>query len=310
MQSARGIITPRAHHNPIYITDVGSDQSRWWYILYAVIRCVQSRQRGSNNRDNASPRSLFTFPLVILIVLVLVRGTVTNSSTAPGALAPSSLANRVVVLLRGLALRDDAARLARDGNPSNTSSCNGARVTTPYDRAPEPSRTRETRSESSPSTTSSPPRDARAVVDVLSLHIRGNVTVLCAPLLCAVGARARASRACAAVQAMGVVMMVVCVGFASEGARERRRVRRRTSGDVGWFEKVTAHRAHFLAGKPRGFLSLVVIGRLGDTGKISTAGAFWDWCAARARFARIYYLWVRVINSAHRRRRRRRRRRR
>jgi len=109
---------------------------------------------------------------------------------------------------------------------------------------------------------------------------------------------------------MGVVMMVVCVGFASEGARERRRVRRRTSGDVGWFEKVTAHRAHFLAGKPRGFLSLVVIGRLGDTGKISTAGAFWDWCAARARFARIYYLWVRVINSAHRRRRRRRRRRR
>ena len=185
---------------------------------------------------HASPRSLFTFPLVILIVLVLVRGTVTNSSTAPGALAPSSLANRVVVLLRGLALRDDAARLARDGNPSNTSSCNGARVTTPYDRAPEPSRTRETRSESSPSTTSSPPRDARAVVDVLSLDIQGNGKVLFAPLLRAVGARARESRRGGAGHGRGHDGRVrglcerTCARAAACAASN-------VVGCVGWFEK-------------------------------------------------------------------------
>ena len=259
--------------------------------MYAVILCVQSRQSGSNNRDNASPRSLFTFPLVILIVLVLVRGTVTNSSTAPGALAPSSLANRVVVLLRGLALRDDAARLARDGNPSNTYSCNGARVTTPYDRAPEPSRTRETRSESSPSTTSSPPRDARAVVDVLSLDIQGNGKVLFAPLLRAVGARARASRA-AAVQAMGVDIMVVCVVFASERARERRRVRRRTSSDASVGLKSDSASHALFGGKNIYRWSFVCVDAAGLV-----------FCAFGV------HLWVRVIINTRRRRRRRRRRR-
>jgi len=235
-----------------------------------------SRQSGSNNRDNASPRSLFTFPLVILIVLVLVRGTVTNSSTAPGALAPSSLANRVVVVLPRLAPRDARARPARDANPSNTSSCNGARVTTPYVRAPEPSRTRETRSESSPSTTSSPPRDAaRAVVSHPRVDIQGNGARAFAWLraLCVDDGRARAIDACAAVRTTVADMFARARRLCEHRCADRGGV---CGVDVmgGWFEKVTAHRAHFLAGKWRhinisrgafrlelGFWSLGAMGR-------------------------------------------------
>ena len=74
-------------------------------------RAFESRQSESNNRVNASPRSIAPAHRA------RVLGTVINSRTARGALDADGFADRVVVFLRSVAF----ARPARERKPSNTS---------------------------------------------------------------------------------------------------------------------------------------------------------------------------------------------